>query len=71
MVAVPESLAEPRYASALLPLDLLGRLVDALLEQARRGGGSSCGALDLDLLYDCAAVMVGGYDRCDASLRSN
>lgn len=67
-VAALEGFAEALQAALLLALDVGGRLVDGLFEQARGGSGALLRALELDFLDDGAAVTVGGDDGCYAGL---
>jgi hypothetical protein len=67
-VAALEGFAEALDAALLLALDVGGRLVDGLFEQARGWSGAFLRALELDFLNDGAAVTVGGDDGCYAGL---
>lgn len=59
MVSLFETRAEALYTTLLFYFDGSGGLVDAIFEQAGRRRGTFGGALDFDLLDDCAAVAVG------------
>ena len=67
-VAALEGFAKALDAALLLALDVGGRLVDGLFEQARGWSCAFLRALELDFLDDGAAITVGGDDGCNAGL---
>ena len=67
-VAALEGFAKALDAALLLALDVGGRLVDGLFEQARGRRCAFLRALELDFLDDGAAVTVGGDHGCYAGL---
>lgn len=67
-VAALEGFAKALDAALLLALDVGGRLVDGLFEQARGWSCAFLRALELDFLDDGAAITVGGDDGCHAGL---
>jgi hypothetical protein len=67
-VSALESFAKPLYATLLLALDVGGRLVYRLFQQAGRRCCAFLQALELDFLDDGSAIAVGRDDGRDTGL---